>query len=129
MSVFGFPAAPGPLLPSFLPPPPRSTATSSALLLRKLSGLVFLFALWSIWASWLQKEKPGLISPLAEVPTAALLGLVRWRGAWLQESFRSPLHTGSTALLSTFPRQQQGQEQGRGWGHGALRHTGMLSTA
>lgn len=119
MSVFGFPAAPGPLLPAFphrhLQQPPA--LLERMLLLRRLLGFFWLFFgvgfffLWSIWASLLQKEKTGLISPLPKVHIAPVLGLVKWRGAWLPESSRSPLRTSSTALLSTFPRQQQGRNK------------------
>lgn len=128
-SAFGFPAAPGPF---FLPSSPRRrlTATSSArddAAFRK-AGFVFR----SIWASWLQEEKPGLLSPsLTQLSKHFVLGLLQWRGALLQESFPSLLHW-QHSPAEHLPTPAAGTGTGRGTGTGirtwTLRHARMLST-
>ena len=112
---------PGPLLPSaacrHIRQPP-ALLERMRLVRRVLGGF-----LWSIWASWLQKEKPGLISPLPELHTALQALCVGSdaveRGSSLGAKPLTAAHTlcaGSTALLSTFPPPAAGTGTGMGTG-------------
>lgn len=113
---FGFPAAPG---PCFFPSCPHRhlTATSSArdfAAFRKTG--VFL---WSIWASWLQEDKPGLMSPsLTQLSKQFVLGLLEWKGALLQESFPSLLLHWQDSPAEHLPTPAAGMGTGRGAGTG-----------
>lgn len=89
------------------------------LLFRRL----FFFCVWLIWASWLQKEKTGLISSLPKLHAALQAVCVgsdaverRFAPRELLLAAAHTLCAGSTAPLSTFPSQQWGWGQGQGWG-------------
>lgn len=103
--------------PSFLPSFPRRhfqqppAPLEKMLLFRRL--FFFFFFLWLIWASWLQKEKTGLISCLPKLHTALQAVCVGSdaveRGFAPRELLLAAAHTlraGSTAPLSIIPSQQ-----------------------
>lgn len=90
--------------PSFLRPPPLLTATGSAQ--KHAEG----FFCGSSGPDGFRKRNRGLSPPslsYMQLSKQFVLGLMRWRGVLLEESFPSPLHTragaGSTALPSIFP--------------------------